>query len=89
MRSVRRTDKPLGLPTALRTCDKGVYLTFAEPLDPETANDVESYGVQVWNYLYSPNYGSPELSVLQPDRKVEQGKENRDPLPVSKATLSG
>ncbi|MFN8827341.1 MAG: DUF6797 domain-containing protein [Planctomycetota bacterium] len=85
---VRRTQAPLGLPVALRTCDRGVYLTFAEPLDPETATDVESYGVQVWNYLYSPNYGSPEISVLQPDRKVEQGKENRDPLPVSKATLS-
>jgi hypothetical protein len=54
---VRRTDKPLGLPTALRTCDKGVYLTFAEPLDPETAADPESYGVQIWGYLYSPNYG--------------------------------
>ncbi len=85
---VRRTTQPLGLPTALRTCDKGVYLTFAEPLDPETAADPESYGVQIWGYLYSPNYGSPELSLLNPERKVEQGKQNRDELKVTAATLS-
>lgn len=85
---VRRTAAPLSVPTALRTCDKGVYLTFTEALDPETAEDPDSYGVEVWNYLYSPNYGSPELSVLQPDRKVEQGKPNRDALRVSAAKLS-
>ena len=85
---VRRTQQPLGLPIALRTGDHGVYLTFAEPLDPETAADPENYGVEIWNYLYSPNYGSPELSLLEPERKVEQGKPNRDPLPVRGASLS-
>lgn len=85
---VRRTQNPLGLPSALRTCDKGVYLTFDEPLDPATANDPQSFGIEVWNYLYSPNYGSPEISILHPERKVEQGKNNRDPLPVSAAKLS-
>jgi hypothetical protein len=85
---VRRTQAPLGLPIALRTCDRGVYLTFDTPLDAETAADADSYGVEIWNYLYSPNYGSPELSVLHPERKVEQGKPNRDPLPVTAATLS-
>ncbi|MCU0866445.1 MAG: hypothetical protein MUC36_21895 [Planctomycetes bacterium] len=85
---VRRTGQPLGLPTALRTGDAGVYLTFAEPLDAETAADPENWSVEIWNYLYSPNYGSPELSVLHPERKVEQGKENRDPLPVRAVKLS-
>lgn len=85
---VRRTDKPLGLPIALRTCTAGVYLTFAEALDAETANDPDSFGVEIWNYLYSPNYGSPELSVLHPERKVEQGKPNRDALKVTSAKLS-
>lgn len=85
---VRRTAAPLGLPVALRTCERGVYLTFAEPLDPKTATDPESFGVQIWNYLYSPNYGSPELSLLHPERKVEQGKPNRDALPVTAAKLS-
>ena len=85
---VRRTQQPLGLPIALRTCDKGVYLTFAEELDPETASDPDSFGVEIWNYLYSPNYGSPEISVLHPERKVEQGKPNRDALKVTGAKLS-
>lgn len=85
---VRRTKAPLGLPLSLQTSERGVVLTFAEPLDPATAADPESYGVQVWNYLYSPNYGSPELSLQQPDRKVEQGKPNRDSLQVTAASLS-
>jgi len=85
---VRRTKQPLGLPTAVHTTTAGVHLTFAEALDPETAQDPTSYAIEVWNYLYSPNYGSPEVSLLQPERKVEQGKPNRDPLPITKATLS-
>ncbi|HEB54362.1 MAG TPA: hypothetical protein ENI87_14005 [bacterium] len=86
---VRRTGRPLDLPLALRTCDQGVYLTFSTPLDPETATDPESFGIEIWNYLYSQNYGSPEISVLHPERKVAQGKPNRDPLTVSEANLSG
>lgn len=85
---VRWTGKPFTMPTGLQTSDKGVYLTFAEPLDRELATDVESYGVEIWNYVYSPNYGSPEISILHPERKVEQGKPNRDSLTVTKATLS-
>jgi len=85
---VRRTQAPLGLPVALRTCAKGVYLTFAEPLDVATATDPDSFGIEIWNYLYSPNYGSPEISVLHPERQVEQGKPNRDALMVAGAKLS-
>ena len=85
---VRFTGKPLHLPLQLRTCERGVYLTFAEPLDGKTAADPASYGVEIWNYHYSQNYGSPEISLLHPERKVEQGKPNRDALPITKATLS-
>ncbi|MGE3354407.1 MAG: DUF6797 domain-containing protein [Planctomycetota bacterium] len=85
---VRHTGQPLHLPVALRTCKEGVYLTFAEPLAPDTAADPDSYGVEIWNYLYSQNYGSPELSILHPERQIEQGKPNRDPLPVTAAKLS-
>ena len=85
---VRRTNRPLDLPIALSTCDKGVYLTFSDALDAATAADPESYGVQIWNYRYSQNYGSPEISILNPERQIEQGKPNRDPLNVTGATLS-
>ncbi|MBX3463252.1 MAG: hypothetical protein KF830_08775 [Planctomycetes bacterium] len=85
---VRRTSAPLGLPTALRTSASGVQLTFAEPLDVATATDPDSYGVEIWNYRYSSDYGSPEVSVLHPEREVERGKPNRDPLVVTGAQLS-
>lgn len=85
---VRRTEAPLGLPIALRTCTQGVYLTFAEPLDEVTAGDADSFGVEIWNYRYSPNYGSPEVSLLHPERQVAEGKPNRDTLAVTGAKLS-
>ncbi|MCR9245202.1 MAG: hypothetical protein NXI31_09235 [bacterium] len=84
---VRRTKAPLDIPVKLRTCDEGVYLTFPQQLDVEVAEDPESYSVEIWNYLYSKAYGSPELSVLEPERDVERGKKNRDALKVTKATL--
>jgi hypothetical protein len=85
---VRRTDKPHGLPIGWKTSDQGVYLTFAEPLDAASAADPENWGVEIWNYRYSPNYGSPEISLLHPERAVEQGKPNRDALKVTGAKLS-
>lgn len=85
---IRRTGQPLRLPVGLRTCKRGVYLTFACALDPETANDPTSYGVEVWDYVYSQNYGSPEVAPSDPSRKVEQGKPNRDALAVHSANLS-
>jgi len=85
---VRRTSRPLDLPVALSTCDKGVYLTFSSALDAEIAADPESFSVQVWNYRYSQNYGSPELSILDPERKVPQGKPNRDSLKITSSKVS-
>ena len=85
---VRYTGKPMRMPTALKTCDRGVYLTFDAPLDAEVAADPDSYGVEVWNYVYSKNYGSPEVSPAHPERKVERGKQNRDELAVHSVVLS-
>ena len=85
---VRRTAAPLDVPTQLQTCDRGVYLSFDNELDAATASDPQSFGVQIWNYRYSSNYGSPEVSVLDPERQVERGKENRDDLTVTAASLS-
>ena len=85
---VRRTGLPLDLPVALNTCDKGVYLTFSDALDAEIAADAGSFGVEIWNYRYSQNYGSPEVSLLHPDRKIARGKPNRDSLKVTSSKLS-
>lgn len=85
---VRRTGRPLDMPIELSTCDKGVYLTFSDPLDAELAADAESFSVEIWNYRYSQNYGSPEISILHPERKIAQGKPNRDSLNVTSTKLS-
>jgi hypothetical protein len=85
---IRYTGKALHMPLQLRTCDRGVYLTFDTTLDRELAEDPMSYGVEIWNYIYSENYGSPEVSLLEPERKVERGKPNRDELVVRSAKLS-
>ena len=85
---IRYTGKPLTFPVNMQTCEGGVYLTFDTKLDEELATDPTSYGIEIWNYVYSQNYGSPEVSLEFPDRKVEQGKRNRDVLAVRSAKLS-
>jgi hypothetical protein len=79
---VRYTGKPLDLPVALRTTATGAAITFAEPLDPELANDPESYNLERWNYVWSGAYGSPDFSVRDPEKR------GRDQLTVEKAVLS-
>ncbi len=85
---VRRTDAPLHLPIGMRVCQKGVELTFSDPLDAETAGDPESYGMQIWNYAWTEAYGSPEFKPSDPEKRVEEGVENRDTLKITAAKLA-
>jgi hypothetical protein len=59
-----------------------IELTFSDPLDPETANDPDSYAIQQWNYVWSEKYGSPDVSVADPKKK------GRDPVEVKSAKLA-
>ena len=79
---VRYTGKPLYMPTDFRVVPAGVELTFSRELDPETAEDVGSYGIEQWNYLWGEQYGSPEYSVKDPTRQ------GRDEVTVESAKLS-
>lgn len=78
---VRYTGRPFYHPMAIRTLANGIALTFAEPLDRETAEDPDSYHIEQWNYAYGAHYGSHDFRVSQP--KVE----GRDQLAVRTATL--
>ena len=60
---VRRTDKPVNLPTALHVTEEGVDLTFTGPVDKELAADPGNYSVEQWNYLWTSEYGSEEYSA--------------------------
>lgn len=72
---VRFTGAPVRLPKALWAVEGGLALQFTTPLDPALAGDVQSYALEQWNYVWGPMYGSPEVSVRNPDPKlVESAK---------------
>ena len=79
---VRYTGKPANMPTGLKIKETGVEITFTDPLDAETANDADSYGVEQWNYVWSGEYGSPEVSAADPSKK------EHDTVEVKSAKLS-
>ena len=79
---VRYTGKPVQMPVKAHAAANGIEITFSTALDSATAGDPESYAVELWNYRYSGNYGSPELSVKNP------GVTAHDKLPVKSVRLS-
>ncbi len=78
---VRFTGRPNHMPTAFEAHPGGVTLTFSEPLAAEPP-PLENFKVERWQYIYSRRYGSPEISVEDPER------EGRDPVDVSGVRLS-
>ncbi len=68
-------------PIASEIVSGGVRLRFAEPVDPELAVDLANYAIERWNYRYTGDYGSPEISVIDPT------KEGRDPVALASAEL--
>ena len=99
---VRYTGAPVRMPIGLHATKKGMRLDFACALDPVSANDPQNWNVEVWNYVWSSAYGSPEISTLETAEKpAELGKDGEpqytraqaaqkkhDPLTVKSATLS-
>ncbi len=63
---VRYTGKNINLPVGLKVRGNGIQITFSESLDRATAEDVGSFGIEQWNYIYSKDYGSKEYSVNSP-----------------------
>ena len=79
---VRYTGKAGVYPTGFTTKANGVELTFSAPLDAASAGDLQSWNVEQWNYIWSGNYGSPDVSVLDPKKK------GKDIVSITKATVS-
>ncbi len=50
----------------MRLQPDGFELTFTEPIDPETAGKVESYGLKTFTYIFQGAYGSPEVDQTTP-----------------------
>ena len=66
---MRYTGQPVTMPTEFHVKKDGVLITFAQPLDETSVQDLASYSVEQWNYIYSGNYGSPEVSTDDPKKK--------------------
>ena len=79
---VRYTGKPVQLPVAMHVKKNGIEVTFADRLDETTATDAANYAIEQWNYKWTSNYGSPDFSVADPEKK------GRDKLELSAVKLS-
>jgi hypothetical protein len=84
---VRYTGAATRMPLALAATKKGIKLDFACAIDAKAAADAGNWNVEVWNYVWSSAYGSPDISTL--DTKVaatELGNDGK--LQFSKAQMS-
>lgn len=63
---LRYTGTAAYLPISFNAHRNGMLIEFSDPLDPGSVSGEDVFA-QCWNYDYSRAYGSPELSVTQPD----------------------
>lgn len=97
---VRYTGAPARMPISLSARKGGVEVKFTCSLDTQQACDPDNWSVEVWNYIWSSAYGSPEISTLAPPTKAEEAgkngeaeytpaqikKQQHDPLVVKRVT---
>jgi azurin len=76
---VRYTSQPAQLPCAFHVHQNGVRITFTQPVDRDVASQLKNHFAQVWNYRYSPGYGSAEFSPRHP------GTRGHDPMSITSA----
>ncbi|MCI0746671.1 MAG: hypothetical protein L0Y58_14820 [Verrucomicrobia subdivision 3 bacterium] len=79
---VRYTGKPAHLPVEMHVAKNGIQITFAVELSAAEATSAANYDIEQWNYKWSADYGSPELSPADPKAK------KHDKVEVSGVTLS-
>jgi len=93
---------PVRMPIGLHATKRGVRLDFACELEAASANDPQNWSVEVWNYVWSGAYGSPEISTIgagvAPAEATRDGvmqyttaqmaQKKHDPLNVKSATVS-
>ncbi len=70
---MRYTDLPLHTPKEIYSTEEGIYLVFTNPLDAESASDIENYDVRRWGYRRTADYGSRDYKVSNP-RKLGQDR---------------
>ena len=79
---VRYTGKPVYSVRGLNVIKTGVRLTFTQPLNRKSAEDLGNWSGKRWNYKRTSNYGSPDFSVADPNKR------GKDTLTINSAKLS-
>ncbi len=74
---VRYTGKPANMVTGLKVRKGGLDITFTDPLDPEDANDADSFEIEQWNYLWCSEYGSDDYSAEADDYQAKVQELNK------------
>lgn len=69
LQRLRYTGESIKMIDDLQVVPQGIELSFNFDLDPKTAGDPRSWRCQIWDYLWSEQYGSDDYSVLRPDSK--------------------
>ena len=99
---VRYTGAATRMPIALAATKKGIKLDFTCEIDAKSAADAGNWNIEVWNYVWSSAYGSPEVSTLDTKvaatelgndgklqfSKAQMSERKHDPLVVKSATVS-
>ena len=99
---VRYTGAATRMPLALAATKKGIKLDFTCEVDAMAAADVGNWNIEVWNYIWSSAYGSPDISTLETKvaatelgndgklqfSKAQMSERKHDPLTVKSATVS-
>lgn len=81
--SLERLDWTGKVPFELRTMElrrDGFELTFTQPVDRATAEDLSSYRMATHTYIYQSNYGSPEVDKTEP--KILAARTSQDAMSV-------
>ncbi len=65
---IRFTGGEVHLPKELHVTQSTIRITFTSALDTSLANDAANFAAEMWNYKWTPNYGSPEISVEDPKK---------------------
>ena len=69
LQRLRYTGAPCRLIDNVQVTAKGVEICFNFDLDLDTARNPANYELEMWNYLWRPEYGSPFFSVRNPGTK--------------------
>ncbi len=99
---VRYTGAATRMPLALAATKKGIKLDFTCEVDAKAAADAANWNIEVWNYIWSSAYGSPDISTLETKvaatelgndgklqfSKSQMSERKHDPLTVKSATVS-